>query len=169
MSTLAYRTCPGCGVRLPVSEAYPDARYNASAECLQLYGELSAYTLTWGDTDFIHQLAVDAYAAQHSGEGMRPITTTFALVGLYLAYERGYTGRGVQDAHRRLAGRSKDWPRFEPPSHAGAVTVLDVLRAQPGDDRDAMLRRWGKSVWDAWANEHARVESLVARWLDRLW
>jgi hypothetical protein len=140
MSTLDYRTCPGCGVSLPASEAHPDGRYNASAECLQLCGELSAYTLTRGYTIFIHQLAVDAYAAQHSGEGMRPITTTFALVGLYLANERGYSGRQVQDAHRRLAGRSKDWPRSEPPSHAGALTILDVMRARPGEDRDAVLR-----------------------------
>jgi len=167
MSTFDYRTCPGCGVNLPASEAYPDERYNASAECLQLYGELSAYTLTRGYTDFIHQLAVDTYAAQHSGEGMRPIATTFALVGLYLAYERGYSGRPVQDAHRRLAGRSKDWPRFEPPSHTGALTILDVMHARPGEDRDAVLRQWGRSVWDAWGKEHARVESLVLRRLDR--
>jgi hypothetical protein len=166
MTTPSYRTCPGCGVCLPVSEAYADERYNASAECLQLYGELSAYTLTRGYTDFIHQLAVDAYAAQHSGAGMRPITTTFALVGLYLAYERGYSGRQVQDAHRRLAGRSKDWPRFEPPTQVGTLTVLDVMRRQPGEDRDGMLRRWGKAVWDAWGRDHARVESLVARLLD---
>jgi len=65
MSMPLCRDCPGCGVRLPVSEAQPDGRYNASAECLRLYGELTAYTLTRGDVEFIHQLAVDAYCAQH--------------------------------------------------------------------------------------------------------
>ncbi len=43
--TLMYRVCPGCGVRLPASDAQPDGRYNASAECWQLYLELTAYTL----------------------------------------------------------------------------------------------------------------------------
>lgn len=157
-----YRACPGCGVSLPVSDWQPDGRYNASAECWQLYGELSAYTLAQGYDVFIHQLAVDAYGAQHSGASVRPIATAFALIGLYLAFERGYSGRQGQDAHRLLATQSKTWPRFEPSSRTGALTIVDVLKAPPGEDRDSTLRQWGQSVWDAWGNEHARVESLVA-------
>jgi hypothetical protein len=42
------------------------------------------------------------------------------------------------------------------------VTVLDVVRARAGDERDAMLRRWSQSVWDAWGQEHERVKALVA-------
>jgi len=42
------------------------------------------------------------------------------------------------------------------------VTVLDVVRARPGEERDTMMRRWGRSVWDAWGQEHERVRSLVA-------
>ena len=162
MGTRLYRDCPGCGVRLPISEAQPDGRYNASAECLQLYGELTAYTLTRGDVEFIHQLAVDAYGAQHAGETVRPIGIAFALIGLYFACERGYSGRQVQHMHMLLARRSKTWPRFVPPPHVGSVTVLDVVRARPGEERDAMLRRWGLSVWDAWGQEHERVKALVA-------
>lgn len=95
MDALHYRTCPGCGLRVPVSAACADERYNASAECWQAYGELSAYTLARGYGAFIHQLAVDTYAAQHSGERVRPIGTAFALIGLYLTFERGYSGRQV--------------------------------------------------------------------------
>jgi hypothetical protein len=163
MTTPLYRACPGCGVRLPVSEAAPDSRYNASAECWQLYGELAAYTVTRGYVEFIHQLAVDAYGAQHAGESVRPIGVAFALIGLYLACERDHTGRQVQHLHMLLAQRSKTWPRFVPPAHAGSVTILDVLQAQPGEERDAALRRWGWSVWDAWSAEHERVRSLFAR------
>jgi hypothetical protein len=59
-----------------------------------------------------------------------------------------------------LARRSKTWPRFTAPSRAGAVTILDVMQAPPGDKRDAALRRWGQSVWQAWSHEHERVRSL---------
>lgn len=156
-----YRTCPGCGVRLPVSDAQPDGRYNASAECWQLYGELSAYTLARGYAPFIHQLAVDAYCAQHSGDNVRPIATTFALIGLYLTFERGYCGRQVQRIHGLLAQRAKRWPRFEPPGRVDSLTVADVLHERPGQDRDSMLRQWGKSVWDAWSGERAGIESLL--------
>ena len=156
-----YRDCPGCGVRLPASEAHPDGRYDASTACVQLYDELTAYTLTRGNVEFIHQLAVDAYRAQHAAESMPPIGLAFALIGLYFACERGYSGRQVQHMHMLLARRSKTWPHFVLPAHAGSMTVLDVMRAEPGDERDAMLRRYAQSVWAAWSREHERVRALV--------
>lgn len=161
MVTPAYSTCPGCGVRLPVSGAYADERYNASAECWQLYGELTAYTVTRGYGDFIHQLAVDAYGAQHAREDSRPIGLAFALFGLYFAFEKGYSGRQVQHMHMLLARRSKSWPRFPPPGRVGGLTVWDVMQAAPGERRDTMLRHWGQSVWEAWGREHAHVQALV--------
>jgi Family of unknown function (DUF5946) len=163
MATPQYSDCPGCGVRLPATQAQPDTRYNASAECWQLYGELTVYTLSRGYVGFIHQLAVDAYGAQHVGERARPIGVAFALIGLYLACERGYSGQQVQHMHMLLARRSKTWPPFTPPPHPGSLTIRDVLQAPPGDKRDAELRRWGQSVWDAWSHEHARVKTLFER------
>ena len=71
---------------------------NASAECQRLCHELSLYTLSHGDAFFIHQVAVDAYAAQHAGPASKPITVAFALIGLCLLLERGHTGRAVQRA-----------------------------------------------------------------------
>ena len=162
MAEPLYSDCPGCGVRLPVVEDNRDGRYNASAACWLLNGELNAYTLTRGDHEsaFIHQLQVDAYGAQHVAVDGRPIGTAFALIGLYLTCERGYAGRQVQHTHMLLARRTKTWPQFAPPTHAGDVTVLDVMQAPPGEERDAALRRWGQSVWDAWRHEHERVRSL---------
>lgn len=163
MVTPLFRDCPGCGVRLPVTEAQPDTRFNASAECWHLYGELSAYTLQQGDVEFIHQLAVDAYAAQHAGEHVRPIAVAFGLIGLYLTCERDYSGRQVQHMHQLLANRSKNWPRFALPPQRGSVTVRDVMRKQSGTDRDDMLWHWALSVWDAWSAEHEQVKALMER------
>ena len=162
MATPLYSNCPGCGAHLPVEEGRADGRHNASAACWRLYGELNAYTLLRGDREsaFIHQLQVDAYAAQHVTADPRPIGPTFALIGLYLTCERGYTGRQVQHMHMLLACRSKTWPQFTPPSRAGDVTILDVMNAPAGEERDAALLRWGCSVWQAWSHEHERVRSL---------
>jgi hypothetical protein len=162
MSAPAYRNCPGCGLHLPISDAPADARYNASPECWWLYGELTGYTVAKGYEDgaFIHQLLVDTYAAQHARGDGPTIGTAFALIGLYLACEKGYSGQQVQHMHMLLARRSKTWPRFAPPPHASEVTVFDVVQAAPGEARDAMLRRWGESVWEAWGQEHERVRLL---------
>jgi uncharacterized protein DUF5946 len=162
MASPRYSHCPGCGVSLPVAEDYPDSPYNSSSACWRLYGELNAYTLTRGDhaSAFVHQLQVDAYAAQHVIADPRPIGLAFALIGLYLACERGYSGRQVEHIHMLLARRSKTWPRFTRPSHAGDLTILDVMQAPPGEERDAALRRWGCSVWQALSHEHERVRTL---------
>src|SRR5262245_33266568 len=97
--------CPGCGL---------EADGDAAAACLARYHELSAQTLSDRDPTFPHQLAVDAYAAQHAEPTNRPINmgtlggspsppamgrgeqsspaphaikTAFALIGLYLVFE----------------------------------------------------------------------------------
>ncbi|HEX8982348.1 MAG TPA: DUF5946 family protein [Ktedonobacterales bacterium] len=161
MNSTALRACPGCGLSLPISDSpAADERVNASPECWDLHGELTAYTVTRGDSDFIHQLLVDTYAAQHVNALSRPIGIAFALIGLYLTYEKGYNGRQVQHTHMLLARRSKQWPTFQRPLSTGALTVFDVLQCEPGEALDSMLREWGDSVWEAWSAEHARVREL---------
>jgi hypothetical protein len=160
--------CPGCGLQLsgqPDETSSPQR--NASAQCQRLCHELSLYTLSHGDAFFIHQVAVDAYAAQHAGPASKPITVAFALVGLCLLLERGYTGKAVQRAHMRLASRSKRWPSFDPPAHRGSVTVAEVLRAVPGGERDAAIMRWAKSVWMAWERAHPAVRTLIEQHEER--
>lgn len=162
--------CPGCGVELPDRRLAACDTFRASGECWELYGELSAYTLSLMDRDFIHQLCTDSYAAQHSGESVKPITTVFALVGLHLAVERGFTGRQVQRAHMVLArrtGRRVEWPRMDPPPRVGEVTVLTVMRARAGDERAARIRDWASDVWKSWADQHERIRAICQDWIFR--
>lgn len=152
--------CPGCGLSLPSADEQLDERYSASAACRQVYGELTAYTLSLPDVEFPHQLAVDTYAAQHASAKSKPIGLTFALVGLYLVCERNYTGKQVQKAHTLLAATRQPWPSWTPPTTRAALTVLDVLNA-PEHERKQMLRQWERAVWQTWAPEQARVAKLV--------
>src|SRR6266480_1424634 len=96
------------------------------------YHELAAYTLTHGDLTFIHQHVVDAWMAQHADEGTKPIGLTFALVGLYLHLEQGFSGRQVQRAHMQMGRQKRPWPRFALPAQRGAVTAIDVMAAPEG-------------------------------------
>jgi Family of unknown function (DUF5946) len=124
--------------------------------------EVSAYTLTRGDAEFMHQHVVDAFGAQHVTPQSKPIGVAFALIGLFLHLERGYTGRQVQLAHMRLGRRRRPWPVFVPPAHAGHLTVIDVVRSPPGDVRDRAIEDWCRAVWDAWRDSHARVAALLS-------
>jgi hypothetical protein len=151
--------CPGCGLELP-GDALADG-WNASAACRAAYDELAGgYTLTLGDAEFIHQLAVDAYAATHVLVGSKPITAVFAVVGLYLVNERGYTGRQAQLAHMRMARTPKQWPRLQPPDVRASMTVWDVLQT-PAQRRQSAIKQWSAAVWQTWQPRCAEVERLA--------
>ena len=129
--------------------------------------QLTAWTLSLRDADFVHQHVVDAWAAQHADEASKPISVAFALIGLYLHLEKDLSGRQVQQAHMRLAqprGRGagrKDWPRFQPPEQRGSVTAADVVLA-PEQRRKAAIDLWCRSVWDAWRDGQPQVREWAA-------
>jgi hypothetical protein len=130
--------------------------------------ELTAWTLGLRDGPFIHQHVVDAWALQHADENSKPIAVAFALLGLYLHLEKGWSGREVQRAHMQLgqphgrgAGR-KDWPKFPLPKTRGSVTVGDVMAA-PESERAKAIDRWCRSVWEAWSENHEAVRAWAAQ------
>jgi len=128
---------------------------------LDAYHELSAYTLTHGDTTFIHQHVVDTWAAQHAVGGVKPIGLTFALVGLYLHVERGYSGRQVQRAHMQMGKRRRQWPEFVLPAQRGSMTATEVMAVPEGPARDKAIDDWCKSVWEAFSVNREAVAALL--------
>ncbi|PPD57652.1 DUF5946 family protein [Dehalogenimonas etheniformans] len=157
--------CPGCGLELESTETGLDDRFNASCACRRLYDELSCFTLNQADAEFTHQLIVDAYCAQHAGPKVKTISIAFSLIGLYLVFERDYTGRQVQLAHMALAKQSKQWHRFNPPPMTGTLTVSNVLNSINGENYRKNIHDWAGSVWTAWASTHTQVAELAKRYL----
>ncbi len=125
------------------------------------YDELRAYTLLHGDPSFIHQYVVDAFAAQNYTEKDKPITLTFALVGLYLHVEKHFSGRQVQLVHTKLALKKKTWPAFVVPADRGSITVQEVAAAPVGPERDKMIDLWCGSVWNAYSENRQVVADLL--------
>ena len=157
--------CPGCGVEVVSDNTQMDDQFEASAPCRQLMYELSYYTLGLGDAAFIHQLAVDTYAAAHYSKKVKPITIAFALVGLYLVNEKKFSGKKVQQVHTDLAkaNSSKIWPEFDLPMSKNWLTIKDVL--QVSDDRkQEMIRKWNQSVWNVWNKDEEKIVELLQRY-----
>lgn len=134
---------------------------NLEKSAQEKYNELACYTLSHPDPSFIHQYVVDAFAAQKANKYTKIITLTFALIGLYLHIEKGYSGKEVQRAHMLLAKNSKQWPSFDLPEHRGAITVSDVINIPPGSDRDEMIHKWCASVWEVYNKSHKKVADLT--------
>lgn len=140
-----------------VTEAHPDQA---------LFDELSFYTLARARSEFIHQLAIDTFTAQHATASTKPIAVVFALLGLYLHAERGFTGLEIQRVHMRLAPLRLPWPVLPLPERHADLTVADMLAAEPGPTRDAMIRRWCVAEWQVWIDSRAAIAHLLKTQLD---
>lgn len=108
---------------------------------------------------FLHQHAVDAYAAQHAAENPRPIATTAGLIGLYLFVEKGWTGRRVQRAHMELGNRMKEWPRCRPPPPPARSSPPSSPRRKGASGTTG--DEWARAAWSAWTSEHARIRERM--------
>jgi hypothetical protein len=126
-----------------------------------LYHALTAYTLQLRDPGFLHQHVVDAFAAQSADETSKTIGVAFALIGLYLHVDKGFTGRQVQRVHMQLARRRRKWPRLELPGARGRLTVADVMAAPAGAERDAKIEEWCAAVWDSCSGCREQVVELL--------
>ena len=166
-------TCPGCGLQLPASGLPWDRRRNASPECWQLYGEVQGFELRHLKlVRDLHQLTVDAYAAQHAPRevgDVPPISVAYALVGLHLALDHGVSGIEIRAAHQRMGKPDPSWPRLPTPERTGGMTVFEVAAAGAMIGSVAghaeAVRAWATAVWQAWAAQHARVAALADRLL----
>lgn len=132
-----------------------------------MHGEVAGFELAHPElVGRLHQLTVDTYGAQHSGDG-RGIRIAYSLVGLHLALDREWSGMAVRDAHQRMGRPQPSWPAFPSPADLGQLTVLDVAeggaRAGSVPGHAAAVQRWAAAVWAAWAPRHAEVAELTDR------
>ena len=125
------------------------------------YDQLQCYTLAHGGSAFIHQYVVDAWAAQHADGRTKPITLTFALVGLFLHVEKGYTGRRVQQVHVFLAKHKMKFPVLVLPAGRGTLRASHVMAATAGPERARAIDAWCASVWAAFRENRAAVVEFL--------
>jgi hypothetical protein len=152
-------TCPGCRVEMPDCGQPWELRLHASPECWLVYRDLVGFEMSHlAALGRLHQLCVDAYGAQHPGDGSG-IRVPYSLVGLHLALDRGAPGLTVRAVHQRMGRPDDSWPRFVPPSDRGRITALDVVgvgsRVDSVDGHTEGVHAWARSVWKAWRDSTA--------------
>jgi hypothetical protein len=105
----------------------------------------------------LHQLTEDAYGAQHAGPKVPAIGMAFALIGLHLALDEGWSGNGVRSAHQYIAAHHRDWPRFAAPQIVAGLTIAHVAGSSTPEEHASRVRAWAASVWESWSAEHQAV------------
>ena len=152
-------TCPGCGLVAPGTGAPPPAQHGASAACVERDGELLARSYADPTLRGVHQLLVDAYAAQHpAGTTRREVQTlALSLMTLCLVVEDGVDPARGPALHREMVAHRPAFARLAPPPLRGLMTVADVLAARDAAEHERLVRERGRQVWQAWAPHQAAV------------
>jgi hypothetical protein len=138
--------------------------YHGSPECWSVFGEVLARE--FGDAVLfarVHQLGVDAYAAQHAGGAHRDKSVCVHLVGLHLALVDGVPPRLVPPRLQALVAAAPAWPHWPPPAAGGGPTVADVALAATQRAHVDATHAWARAVWASWAPRHAAIAALARR------
>jgi hypothetical protein len=123
------------------------------------YDELYVYSM--GRPGFTLQHVVDAFGVQTATKDSKPIGVIFGLVGLYLYIEKQYSGRQVQDVHRKLGEKKRAWPTIVFPEDRGRITAADVMANPEGQARDQAIKDWCRSVWNAFGANRPMIIDLI--------
>jgi hypothetical protein len=156
--------CPGCGGLVPDVDGPTHAYIAASPGCWRACGELQASEYERFGYPPTHRLVVDAYAAQHPGDGSdrRDRQSVFVhLVGLCAVLERGVYPPQATGLLRRALRAFDDYPVLERTRGPGELTLLHVAGAAELEDYERRAREWAQAVWDAWSDHHARIRAAL--------
>jgi putative intracellular protease/amidase len=144
--------CSGCGLLVP----------GGVDGCQALFDDESVRE--YGDIRFAgrRRLVVDAYALQHPERYCASATSLAAhLTGLCIAIEHRPREEAINDAVQRWLSRRPqlDKPAL-PPTH-GPLTIADVLAASDPMSHRAVVERWARGIWTAYAGLHPIARAWV--------
>lgn len=146
--------------------AFYDRSFNASPECWEVFTEVVgkdfSNAVLFGQ---VHQLTVDAYAAQHPGGNHPDKSVVIHLCGLHLVLDRGLRPTSIPPLFQRLATSVRVWPHLPPPTDLSAITVFDVALADSDQAHARLVREWAAFVWRAWSPHHQSIRDFVVEHL----
>jgi hypothetical protein len=158
-------TCAGCGLVTLDPGGPAPAEHIASAACFAAYGQVLARSYTDPAYRRVHQMVVDAYAAQHAGGTTRRQVQTVALclMTLCLFVEDDVEIAEGPALHKAMVARRPDFTWLAPPPRPGLLTIAEVLTAEGPAEHCRLVREWGGQVWQAWSQHHATIRAWNAQ------
>lgn len=158
---------------LPEQRGIVDPAVHASEACALVHGEVAGFQVDHPVMLRFHQLSADAYAAQHAGGATPLIRVGYALAGLWLSIEHGFSGEDVRAIHRRMGRPTAAWPSFASPvAPQDWLTIVDVaeagVRARSEAGHARAVSAWADSVWEIWNRASPGVDDAVERMLQSI-
>lgn len=156
--------CPQCAALVPDVDGQVHGYVPAAPGCWRIFGEVQADEMQRFAYPDAHRLVVDAYMAQHPGDGgdRRDRQSVFChLCSLYARLEVGMPAVRANEVLRRVVSRQKDFPVLQRDGRPGELTVLHVAGAPDVSIYEARAREWAHVVWQSWRTHHGLVATTV--------
>jgi hypothetical protein len=156
--------CPQCGALVPDTDGPVHCYVPAAPGCWRTFGEVQADELGRFGYPSAHRLLVDAYMAQHPGDGSdrRERQSVYAhLCGLYARLKLDVPAARATETLRRIVSGRDDFPVLRRDGGPGQLTVLHMVGACDIDDYDRRVREWGEVVWRSWSSHHRDIKAAV--------
>jgi uncharacterized protein DUF5946 len=153
--------CPGCDGSFAAVDGPTHPYMTGSSGCWRTFGDVLAADYADPERMAFHQLVIDAYAAQHPGDGDRRQVQSVGLhlMTLCLFLEHAADPALGTELHRRMI-RRPSFHRLER-SGPGSVTVADVPVHGDVDAARRVAFTWAADVWQTYAGAH----DIVVAWL----
>ncbi len=136
----------------------------AAPGCWRIFGEVQADELHRFGYPPAHRPVVDAYMAQHPGDGSdrRDRQSVFAhLAGLCALLEFDLAADRATRVLRRIVNRRDDFPILRRDRGPGELTVLHMVGARDLADYEERAQEWARAVWQSWATHHSTIVAAV--------
>ena len=157
-------TCPQCGAVVPDVDGPVHAYVPSVPGCWAAFGALRADEVLRLPGSTTTNLAVDAYMAQHPGDGTdrRDRQSVFVhLVSLCAVVEREASPSRSPDVLRAVLARQTAFPVLRRTRGPGSLTVLSATGAPSVEDHDARVRAWAEAVWASWREHHPTIRAAL--------
>jgi hypothetical protein len=157
--------CPRCGALVHDASGPVHVYVPSSAGCWMTFGEVQADEMQRFGYPDAHRLVVDAYMAQHPGDGVdrRERQSVFVhLVGLCAVLEQDMPAERAARTLGPILRRREGCPRLTRSSGRGVLTVLHMVGARDLSDYELRAREWAQTVWQSWTDAHGVVREAIA-------
>ncbi len=159
-----YATCPQCGAVVPEIDGPVHAYVPSAPGCWAAFGAFRADDMLRFQASEANNLVVDAYMAQHPGDGTdrRDRQSIFVhLVSMCAVIEGGASPSRSPEVLRAVLARRTDYEVLCRARGPGELTVLSAMDATSIEEHDARVRAWAGSVWESWREHHPTIRAAL--------
>jgi hypothetical protein len=164
MKSNKFIKCPGCKAMV-IDIDLPSHKYLGTIPgCWNIYSKVIDKTKPIHESNYIRELIVDTYSAQHPGKESAVTKQSLAihLIRLYFFFELNQSLGKLSYKAQKVLSNVNHYHWLTPPKNLGKLTIVDVFKYANEEDQKQKVLEWAETTWYAWSQYHP----IVKRWVN---